>query len=124
VNTGAIVALVTVARQFVPEWDVEQAWQGMQTQDGTLFIDVREEGEWRDGHLPNAVHLSRGVIEWLIPDVVRDLDQRVILYCGIGQRSLLAGLSLRLLGYTQVYSLAGGFEAWLVAGYPIVLESV
>jgi len=123
-KTQGIVALITAAREVVLECSVEQVWQGMQTDAEAIVIDVREDREWHEGHLPNAIHLSRGVIEWLIPDVVPDPQQRVILYCGIGQRSLLAGQSLRALGYTQVYSLTGGIAAWLAAGYPIVQESV
>jgi rhodanese-related sulfurtransferase len=82
------------------------------------FVDVREESDWAKGHLPGAVHLSRGVLEARADQALPDKDAPVVLYCGGGSRSALAADALREMGYTDVRSLAGGFRAWAAAGHP------
>lgn len=77
-----------------------------------VLIDVREESEWNTSHIPEAIHLSRGVIELKIEAAVPDLDAPIVCYCGGGNRSALVAESLQKLGYTNVRSLIGGFKAW------------
>jgi rhodanese-related sulfurtransferase len=85
-----------------------------------LLIDVREDREWQSGHLPNAVHIGKGVIERDIETAVTDKNTTIVLYCGGGFRSALAGDMLQLMGYSDVLSLAGGYTAWVNAGLPLV----
>jgi len=83
------------------------------------LVDVREESEWFKGRLPGAVHLGKGVLERDIEKAIPDLDAEIVLYCGGGFRSALAADNLQKMGYTQVYSMDGGWRAWNEAGYPV-----
>jgi len=87
------------------------------------LIDVREDNEWEAGHLPAALHLGRGVIERDIEQHFPDFDTELILYCGGGYRSALAAESLQKMGYTNVFSMDGGFRGWSEAGLSVVDES-
>jgi rhodanese-related sulfurtransferase len=82
------------------------------------LIDVREESEWAKGHLPGAIHLSKGIIERDIEQTIPDHGARIVLYCGGGFRSALAADSLRMMGYANVESMAGGWRAWTEAMLP------
>ena len=83
------------------------------------IVDVREEHEWEQGHIPGAVHVPRSYLESRIEGVVPDRSQKVILYCASGQRSALAANTLEeLLGYEDVASMNGGFTLWKDRGLP------
>jgi sulfur-carrier protein adenylyltransferase/sulfurtransferase len=85
---------------------------------GATIVDVREASEWEQGHLPDAVHISKSYVEQQIEGAVPDRDASVVLYCAGGVRSLFAAQSLEQLGYTNVASMSGGFQAWKSAGLP------
>ncbi|HET9613866.1 MAG TPA: molybdopterin-synthase adenylyltransferase MoeB [Candidatus Limnocylindrales bacterium] len=85
---------------------------------GATVIDVREDSEWEQGHLPGALHISKSYVEQEVEGAVPDRDAPVILYCAGGIRSLFAGQTLEELGYTNVASMSGGFQAWKSAGLP------
>src|SRR5688572_24150231 len=87
---------------------------------GAILIDVRELDDWREGHVPAAVHMPRGTIELDIEEKAPALDTPIICHCGGGSRSALVAESLQKMGYTNVKSLAGGFKAWKAAGLPVV----
>ena len=76
------------------------------------IIDVRERDEWDAGHVPGAVHLSKGVIERDIEKAVPDPHAELVLYCGGGSRSALAADNLQKMGYDRVWSLIGGMKGW------------
>ena len=80
---------------------------------------MREDNEWQRGHAEGAEHMGRGVIERDIEREVPEHDAELILYCGGGYRSALAADNLGRMGYTNVYSLAGGWRAWNDAGAPV-----
>lgn len=84
-----------------------------------VVIDVREESEWKQGHLPGAVHIARGVLEPQIEAAVPDLAARIVVYCAGGNRGAFAADSLQKFGYTNVASLADGFRGWQAAGRPV-----
>jgi len=84
--------------------------------DAPALIDVREASEWEQGHLPGAVHISKGYVEQQIEGAVPDRDRQVILYCAGGIRSLFAAQTLQSMGYTNVFSMSGGFQAWKTQG--------
>lgn len=77
-----------------------------------LLIDVREQDEFRAGHIPGALGIGRGVLEYHIADVVPDTEREIILYCRGGNRSALAADSLRQMGYENVVSMRGGYRQW------------
>lgn len=83
-----------------------------------VIVDVREKDEWDEGHIPDAIHMSRGTIELEIEEKVPDTNAVIICHCGGGGRSALASESLQRMGYKNVRSMAGGFKAWKAAGLP------
>jgi sulfur-carrier protein adenylyltransferase/sulfurtransferase len=99
-------------REVTPQ-DVDALAPGSAT-----VIDVREASEWEQGHLPNAVHISKSYVEQQVEAAAPDRDAEVILYCAGGVRSLFAAQTLEQLGYTNVASMSGGFQAWKSAGLP------
>ena len=91
------------------------------------IVDVREASEWEQGHLPGAHHVSKSYIEQQIEGAAPDRDAPVILYCAGGVRSLFAAQTLAEMGYSDVASMSGGFQAWKGAGLdfetPVVLTA-
>ena len=85
-------------------------------------MDTREESEWARGHLPDAVHLSKGIIERDVELRFPDKDAELVLYCGGGFRSALSADNLQKMGYKNVVSMDGGWRGWLEAGYPTVQD--
>lgn len=115
-HSPGFLAVVANAKSRVKEINIEQL---QQLTSPYLLIDVREDREWQNGHLPNAVHIGKGVIERDIEVAVTDKTTPLVLYCGGGFRSALAGDVLQLMGYSDVLSLAGGYTAWVNAGLPL-----
>jgi len=106
--------LLDEARRLIPEVTPQQVQADRRLR---TLIDVRERNEFDEGHIPGALHLSKGFIETRIEDAVPDRDLRITLYCASGVRSLLAARALHELGYGQVESMSGGFNAWKQAGF-------
>jgi rhodanese-related sulfurtransferase len=105
--------LVNAAKQHITEVTADTAQQLLAEGNITL-IDTREESEFGAGHIENAILLPRGTIEFKInalPELA-DKSKAVLIYCRTGGRSALAAQTLQTLGYTNVLSLAGGFEGW------------
>ena len=120
-HTEGFLKLVDEAKSRVREVEVEQTLE--RVREGARLIDVREDNEWQRGHARGAEHLGRGIIERDIETAVPDHSAELILYCGGGYRSALAADNLQRMGYTNVYSLAGGWKAWQEAGAPVEGES-
>lgn len=110
-NPG-FVDLVNDAKNRIQEISLEDMQQKLSANFQGKLIDVREESEWNKKHIPNAVHLSKGVIEVKIESAVPDKATEIILYCGGGSRSALVADNLQKMGYNNVYSLIGGFRDW------------
>jgi molybdopterin/thiamine biosynthesis adenylyltransferase/rhodanese-related sulfurtransferase len=108
--------LLDRARQRVQEADPETARELLEG--GATLIDVREQDEVDQGAIPGAVHIPRGYLEMRVENAVPDRDAPVVVYCAGGTRSLFGAETLQQLGYTNVRSLAGGFNAWKTAGLP------
>ncbi len=117
-HSERFLKLVETARPEVREVSVEQAYQASKEQKGVKLIDVREESEWWSGHAVGAIHLSKGILERDIEARVPDLTTPIYLYCGGGYRSILAAQSLLKMGYQQVFSVEGGYRAWVKAQLP------
>ncbi|MGO9454607.1 MAG: molybdopterin-synthase adenylyltransferase MoeB [Candidatus Binataceae bacterium] len=109
------------ARSQIKQVDIDEA-RRMMEKPGTVVIDVREPDEWRQGHLPDAVGISRGFLELRVEEKVPDHKTPIIVQCASGTRSLLAARTLRELGYENVYNLTGGFNAWKDRGLPWVAD--
>jgi len=118
-HNEAFLALVNDARSRVKEINIEQYQQMKHAGEPHLLIDVREESEWQAGHAAGSMHLSKGIIERDIETKVPDHNAKLVLYCGGGFRSALAGDNLRKMGYTDVISLDGGWRAYTGAGLAV-----
>jgi rhodanese-related sulfurtransferase len=113
-HTEGFLKIVDDAKSRVREVDVNQALERMKA--GAHLIDVREDREWEAGHARGAAHMGRGIIERDIETAIPDHSAELILYCGGGYRSALAADNLQRMGYTNVYSMAGGWKAWKESG--------
>jgi rhodanese-related sulfurtransferase len=116
-HTKEFLELTTEARRRVKEISVAEAREKIER--GATLIDVREDNEWENGHAAGATHIGRGVIERDIVGKVPDKNQELILYCGGGYRSALAADNLQKMGYTNVFSMWGGWTAWQEANAPV-----
>ena len=116
--------LVTAAKARIHEVIVADADQAIREAD--VVVDVREADEFAAGHLPGAIHASRGMLEFKFsnnPDLsARDIN--IVLYCKTSGRAALAACALQDMGYLHVTSIAGGFDAWAAAGKPVVKPSL
>ena len=88
-----------------------------------LFLDVREQGEWDLGHVPDALHIPLGLLEDRAADKLPDRERDIVVYCAHGRRSLAALATLRALGYGRSLHLSDGFEEWEKSGFPVVVPS-
>lgn len=116
-HSEEFLAIVNDAKSRVKETDVD----GAQTlvKDGAVLIDVREDNEYDSGHAAGAEHMGRGIIERDIVQTYPDKATEIVLYCGGGYRSALAADMLQKMGYTNVWSMDGGWKAWKNSGAPI-----
>ena len=108
--------LLDRARQGVHEADPDTTRQLQGS--GATVIDVREQDEFDQGAIPGAIHIPRGYLEMRVENLVPDRDAPVVVYCAGGTRSVFGAETLQQLGYTNVRSLSGGFNAWKTAGLP------
>jgi rhodanese-related sulfurtransferase len=115
-HSQGFLDLVNDAKSRVREVSVAETQQRMRNSQNVKLIDVREDNEWTDAHAAGAIHLGKGIIERDIETTVPDKDAELILYCGGGYRSALAADELQKMGYTNVFSMAGGWKAWKEAG--------
>jgi len=119
-HTTRFKQLAADAKTRVNQTDVETVNSRRAKGDQFILIDVREESEWQRSYIPGAIHLGKGVIERDIEKAVPNTDAEIVLYCGGGSRSSLAGDALLKMGYTNVYSMDGGFRGWKAAGFELV----
>jgi len=117
-HSPKFLALVNDAKKRVKETNVPDVKRRMDAGEKFTVVDVREESEWAQGHLPGAIHLGKGIIERDIEQRVPDGSAKLILYCGGGFRSALVADNLQKMGYTNVESMDGGWKGWVSAGLP------
>lgn len=111
--------LVAAAKAEITEVAVADAAALIEA--GAFVLDVREPGEYDQGHLDGAVNIPRGLLEFRITES-EDLtgrDAPIVLYCRTGGRGALAAQTLQDMGYSNVVSIAGGYSAWQEAGMPV-----
>ncbi len=116
-HSQKFVDLVNEALNRVDEISPAEVVSRLQAGVSFELIDVREADEYESGHIPGARHLSKGIIERDIADHVPDTDREIVLYCGGGYRSVLAGDNLQKMGYSNVKSMAGGWRQWRENGF-------
>ena len=118
-HSEGFLKLVNNAKSRIREVTVDETRARMQSDKRVRLMDVREDNEWHVAHAAGSEHLGKGIIERDIEEKVPDKGTEVILYCGGGFRSALAADVLQQMGYTNVYSMAGGWKAWKDSGAPI-----
>ena len=117
-HSPRFLTLVEEVRQRVAELSVEQVKEKLDNGEAFRLLDVREGEEYARGRLPGAVSLCKGIVERDIEGLVSDFETPLVLYCGGGFRSALAGDNLQKMGYKNVTSMWGGWRAWNEAGFP------
>jgi len=122
IHSEGFLRLVNDAKSRVREVTVEQTRERIEADPNVKLIDVREDTEWQASHAEGANHLGKGIIERDIEQTVPDKSAELILYCGGGYRSALAADVLQKMGYTNVFSMAGGWKAWKESGAPTTSE--
>jgi len=115
--------LVAAAKARVQEVTVDQAEEAIREAD--VLIDVREADEYAVGHVPGAVLIPRGLLEFRMSNTpaMESRGLNIVLYCKTSGRAALAACALHDMGYLNVRSIAGGFDAWAAAGKPVAAPS-
>ena len=119
-HSPGFLKLVTDAKARVKQFTIDEFLARLQAGERYILVDVREESEWANGHLPGAHHMGKGIIERDIEQAIPEKDTGIVLYCGGGFRSALTADNLQKMGYTAVTSLDGGWRGWTERGLPTV----
>jgi rhodanese-related sulfurtransferase len=106
-------------KQRIEEISVAEARARLSTNLKVVLMDVREDHEWQKEHATEAVHLGKGILERDLEKQFPDPNTEIIMYCGGGFRSALTADAAQRLGYRNVFSLAGGYRAMVMAGWPM-----
>ena len=110
---------VNAAKANITEVSAAQAKADLDAGKKFILLDVRSKEEFDAGHLPNAMNVSRGLLEFKIGQAIPDKNANIILYCRTGARSALATRVIYEMGYVNAKNMAGAFKAWGTAGYPV-----
>lgn len=110
--------LIAEAKTRIREVSVQQVKDQLAAPGAPMLLDCREPQETNLGRLPDAIVMPRGVMETKIEAVV-PRDAYLVIYCASGNRSALMADTLQQMGYTNVASMAGGFNAWSMSGGPV-----
>ena len=117
-HSERFLKIVDDARSRIRETDVASVKKRLEKGEKFILVDVREESEWANGHLPGAIHIGKGVMERDVETKIPDTSSDIVLYCGGGYRSALAADNLQKMGYTNVISMDGGVRGWREKQYP------
>ena len=118
-HSEGFLKIVDDAKSRIKEVTVAETRERLAANRKGLLIDVREDHEWDAARAAGAIHLGKGIIERDIEAAAPDKSTELVLYCGGGYRSALAADVLQNMGYTHVWSMAGGWKAWQESGAPI-----
>ncbi len=112
--------LIRRAKEQITEVDPREVHDLLADRNGTVVVDVREQQEFEQSHIPGAKHVPRGHLESRIEGAAGDKSGRVVLYCASGNRSALAARTLQEeLGYENVESMTGGITLWKDRGFDV-----
>jgi len=118
-HSPRFLQIVNDAKSRIQEISIDDVKEKLDNAEKFLLVDVREEREFSQDHLPGAIHLGKGVIERDIETRIPDVNAPIILYCGGGFRSAMAADNLQKMGYTNVLSMDGGVRGWRERGFPM-----
>jgi rhodanese-related sulfurtransferase len=114
-----VMDLVAEAKASVKSISPAELKQALDRKEAIVILDVRDPGEYAGGHLPGAVNISRGTLEFKVRDKLPDMEAKIIVYCLFVGRAALAARTLQTLGYRNVALLDAPLQEWLQAGYPL-----
>ena len=117
-HSPGFLAIVAEAKRHVREMTIDEYRGRVESGEPLILVDVREDREWDAGHLPGAVHIGKGIIERDIETAIPDKQAPIVCQCGGGFRSALVCENLKRMGYTNTWSLAGGYREWVGRGFP------
>jgi len=118
-HSPGFLAIVQEAKRKIREMSIDEYRRRTEAGETFILIDVREDHEWQKGHLPGAIHLGKGVIERDIESTIGDKTAPIVCQCGGGYRSALVCENLQRMGYTNTWSLDGGYRGWVEKDLPI-----
>ncbi|MCU0784114.1 MAG: rhodanese-like domain-containing protein [Verrucomicrobia bacterium] len=118
-HSPGFLKVVHEAKRRVEEVSVAEARARLATNRSIVLMDVREDHEWQKDHAAEAVHLGKGILERDLEQKYPDSNTEIIMYCGGGFRSALTAEVAQRMGYRNVFSLAGGYKAMVMAGWPM-----
>jgi rhodanese-related sulfurtransferase len=118
-HSPGFLKVVNEAKKRVEEVSVAEARARLATHPNVVLLDVREDREWQKDHAAEAVHLGKGILERDLEKQFPDPSTEIIMYCGGGFRSALTAEVAQKMGYRNVFSLAGGYKAMVMAGWPM-----
>lgn len=122
VHSPEFLKIVNDSKKRIKEIDFREIKKRLDAGEKFIVVDTREDNEWQRGHIPNAIHLGKGIIERDIEAAIPDKNAPLVLYCGGGFRSALAADNLQKMGYKNVVSMDGGWRGWTEAGFPTAKE--
>lgn len=118
-HSPGFLKVVNEAKKHVEEISVAEARARLANNSNIVLLDVREDHEWEAGHAEQAVHLGKGILERDLEKMYPDKNAEIIMYCGGGFRSALTVDAAQRMGYRNVFSLAGGYKAMVMADWPM-----
>ena len=111
--------LVKESKALIKEVSIDDVKKMIDTKENVIILDVTDKHEFEGGHLPGAINISRGTLEFKVALIIPDKNSKIVVYCGLDLRGPLAAKTLNDLGYTNAVNMAGGLKAWKAAGYPL-----
>jgi rhodanese-related sulfurtransferase len=112
--------MVAKAKAAIKVVSAEDAKAAIDKKEKAIFLDVRDPNEYAGGHLPEAINVSRGTMEFNIWSKIPDQNAKIYVYCKTAGRSTLATKTLNDLGYKNAVLVDVQFEDWIKKGYPVV----
>ena len=112
--------LVKESKALIKEVSIDDVKKMIDTKGNVIILDVTDKQEFEGGHLPGAINISRGTLEFKVAQIIPDKNSKIVVYCGLDLRGPLATKTLNDLGYNNAVNMAGGLKAWKAAGYPLV----
>ncbi len=112
--------LVKESKALIKEVSIDDVKKMIDTKENVIILDVTDKHEFEGGHLPGAINISRGMLEFKVAQIIPDKNSKIVVYCGLDLRGPLATKTLNDLGYNNAVNMAGGLKAWKAAGYPLV----
>jgi rhodanese-related sulfurtransferase len=130
-NSLSLMDFVKAAKTQIREVSPAELEEMVEAMDNLLIVDVREASEHEQGHIKNAMLVPRGILEAAAdleypkrqPELSASRERPVVLYCATGGRSALAALTLQMMGFSDVASLAGGIVRWEQENRSLVKEA-